>query len=312
MNTVAHRILLAEDDPVIRELITHLLAAEGYRVDDCTDGASAWARLREDPAYDLILLDRMMPGMDGLELLRTIKSDPRFEQVPVIMETGMSEHASVREGLDAGAYYYLTKPFQADVLVGVVRAALEQITQYRALRESVRVAERTAEYLREGVFEFRTLEEGRQLANFLARACPDPGRAIHGLQELVINAVEHGNVGLSYADKSELLRTGRWDEEVKRRLDLPEFRRRVAELRYSRDVDGIRFTLRDQGTGFDWRGYLDFSPERAFDLHGRGIAMAARLSFDSIEYQGNGNTVVATIRVPAADRKDDPLTPSDY
>lgn len=305
------RILLVEDDAVITTIITAVLGDEGYELIHLPDGASAWEHLRRDAAFDLILLDRIMPGMDGLELLRAIKADPRFEHLPVIMETGMSEHPNIREGLDAGAYYYLTKPFQPDVLVGVVRAALDQITQYRALRESVRGVERTAEFLREGVFQFRTLEEGRQVANFLARACPDPGRAIHGLQELVINAVEHGNLGLSYKDKSELLREDRWEHEVARRLNLPEYRERVAELRVSRDFGGIRFTLRDQGNGFDWRGYLDFSPERAFDLHGRGIAMAARLSFDSIEYQGNGNTVVATIRASSAAPKTGPSAPPD-
>lgn len=294
------RILLAEDDLVISSLIVNILGDEGHRVIACADGQSTWAHLEQDATFDLILLDRMMPGMDGLSILRAIKSDLRFEHIPVIMETGLSDHASVREGLDAGAYYYLTKPIQPMVLVGVVRAALEQITQFRTLQESVRIAERTAESLREGVFQFRTLEEGRHLANYLARACPDPGRAIHGLLELVINAVEHGNLGLSYADKSALLLEERWEQEVERRLALPEYRERLVELRFKREADGIHFTLSDQGDGFDWRGYLDFSPERAFDLHGRGIAMARKLSFDSVEYQGNGNTVLACIRTPEA------------
>lgn len=292
------RILLADDDIVIRELVTMLLQAEGYQVDTRPDGASAWACLGSDPDYDLILLDRLMPGMDGLAVLRAIKADPRFEHLPVILETGMADHASVREGIEAGAHYYLTKPFQPDVLTAVVRAALAQVFEYRRLHAEAKAAERPFEFLQDGVFHFRSLDEARLLARLLARACPDPSHAVHGLQELMVNAVEHGNLCLSYADKSQLLLVEGWEQEVARRLALPEYSARVVEVRFTRQAGELRFVIRDQGDGFDWRGYLDFAPERAFDLHGRGIAMARKLSFDSVVYQGNGNTVVATIPAP--------------
>ena len=60
-----------------------------------------------------------------------------------------------------------------------------------------------------------------------------------------------------------------------------------------------RVTIIDQGPGFDWAGYLEFSPDRVFDLHGRGIAMSRSMSFDSLEYLGTGNTVVTTVALPA-------------
>ncbi len=289
------RILLVEDDLVITAIIENILTAEGYQVVPCEDGQAAWDLLDQDTAFDLILLDRQMPRMDGMALLRAIKGKPGLEHIPVIMETAMQDQENIREGLDAGAYYYLTKPFQPEVLVAVVRAALQQVIEYRRLRESVQVAERPFDFLREGLFQFRSLEEGRQLAGILALACPDPGRSINGLQELLINAVEHGNLGMTYSEKSELLLAERWDEEVARRLLLPAYQARQVDVVYTRQPDLIRFVIRDQGNGFNWGEYLDFSPERAFDLHGRGIAMARKLSFDSLEYQGNGNTVIATI-----------------
>jgi hypothetical protein len=58
-------------------------------------------------------------------------------------------------------------------------------------------------------------------------------------------------------------------------------------------------TIIDQGDGFNWQPYLEFSPERAFDLHGRGVAMSKAASFDSLEYQGNGNTVVTRVKLTA-------------
>lgn len=67
------------------------------------------------------------------------------------------------------------------------------------------------------------------------------------------------------------------------------------DIHFANQPDRVEFTIRDQGDGFDWSKYLDFSPERAFDTHGRGIALARKLSFDSFEYLGNGNTVIAAI-----------------
>ena len=144
-----------------------------------------------------------------------------------------------------------------------------------------------------GYFRYRDLEEAKSLAHFLARACPEPERAILGLHELLINAVEHGNLGLSYTDKSALIAATSWLEEVNHRLQLDEFKDRYVEVRFERLADSLSFTIIDQGKGFDWRDYLDFSTERAFDLHGRGIAMAGKISFDSLTYLGCGNTVVA-------------------
>lgn len=297
MSTRPH-VLLAEDEEIIADIIRELLEEAGYRVTVSGDGLKAWQRLHEDcPGYDVILLDRGLPGMDGMELLRRLKSDPALSRVPVIMETAHSDEHSIREGLDEGAYYYLTKPIQPDVMLAVVQAALQQAGELKTMLDSLRSAERPLVLLRRGTFRFRDLEEGRLLANYLARACPEPERVIQGLQELLVNAVEHGNLGISYAEKGRLVLEGTWHDEVLRRLNLPQYRDREVEVEFLREPDRLQFTIRDRGPGFDWRGYLDFAPERAFDLHGRGIAMAVKLSFDGLEYQGNGNTVVAWVRL---------------
>lgn len=295
------RILLVEDEEIIAIIIQDLLAAQGFQVAVCADGLAAWERLRADrPGYDVILLDRGLPGMDGMALLRRIKNDPVLAHTPVVMETALGDKDSIREGLIQGAYYYLTKPFQAEVLLAVVGAALQQSREYRDMVNSVRRAERPLALLHNGSFRYRDLEEGRLLANYLAHACPEPERVVQGLQELLVNAVEHGNLGISYADKGALLLAGALQEEVQRRLQMPEYRDRHIEVDFQRQPESLRFTIQDQGDGFDWESYLDFSPERAFDLHGRGIAMAGKLSFDRLEYQGNGNTVIAMVDLTSA------------
>lgn len=147
----------------------------------------------------------------------------------------------------------------------------------------------------EGVAQFRTLEEARFLARKLARHCPNFEFALIGLEELMYNAVEHGNLAITYDEKTNLGLTGRFLDEVERRLSLPEYRHRVATIQWKREKKRIAFTLEDQGEGFDSSPYLTVVDERLRDCHGRGIIMARELCFDHLQYLGRGNRVYATI-----------------
>lgn len=296
----AGRVLLVEDDAIVALLIEDALAAAGHEVVTLGDGQTAWERLESgDRAFDVILTDRNMPRLDGLALLRKIKASPALRDIPVVMETGETSPDSIQEGIDQGAHFYLTKPFRPDLLVAVVNAAVEQCRDHRRLRETVRRAEQPFVFLQLGRFRFRSVEEARLLAHFFAQAAPDPAPLAVGLQELLINAVEHGNLGLAYRDKTRLLLENRWQEELDRRLDLPEYRERYVEVLFERLPTALRFTITDQGAGFDWTRYLEFDPARVFDPHGRGIAMARKLSFSTLIYQGPGNSVVATLDLSA-------------
>lgn len=294
------RILLVEDEEIMAILIQETLRDACFEVVVAQDGQAAWELLQGgDTAFDVFLVDWEMPRMDGLQLLINLKADPGLRRIPVVMQTAINDPASIQAGLDAGAYYYLTKPFLPRVLCSVVKAALEQYHEYRSMQDSVRRAQQPLAFLTSGTFRFRTLEEGALLADFFAHACPNPEEAILGLRELLINAVEHGNLGISYADKSHLLYNDTWHAEVARRLALPENGDKWVEVCFERTAGALCFTVRDQGNGFEWQDYLDFDPARVFDLNGRGIAMARARSFDSIAYQGNGNTVTATIKLAA-------------
>jgi CheY-like chemotaxis protein/anti-sigma regulatory factor (Ser/Thr protein kinase) len=303
MRTQPAKILLVEDESILATIIEDALSSEGHQVTLAEDGQAAWELLEAEfeqtgrTQFETILLDREMPRMGGMALLRKLKSGPRYNQIPVIMETAASDAQNVREGLDEGAYYYLTKPFQPELMLSIVQAAVQQFRDYQELQENARRAERPFAFMEQGIFRFRSLEDGRMLANFFARACPEPGKTVLGLQELLVNAVEHGNLGISYAEKTLLIMREGWHQEIAYRLALPELAEREVEVVFERNDQEIRFTIRDEGVGFDWQKYLDFDPERAFDPHGRGIAMARRMSFDSLQYQGNGNTVVATLKV---------------
>ena len=289
-------VLVVDDHALDRKLLTAYLTPEGYSVDTAGDGVEAWGKLNADPErYDVVLLDRTMPRMDGMQLLTRMKEEEHLRMVPVIMQTALARRDHILEGIRAGAYYYLTKPYDVDMLRSVVRTAVADHQAYREMQLQLKKGFDTLRMLESATFTFRTVEEARDLGALLANTCPDPPATVIGLTELLVNAVEHGNLGITYEDKSKLYATGGWSEEVQRRLTLPENAEKRAEVSFERADGQLRFTIRDEGRGFDWQTYLQIDPQRAFDTHGRGIAMANRLSFSHIEYRGIGNEVVGTV-----------------
>lgn len=150
-------------------------------------------------------------------------------------------------------------------------------------------------------FQVRTLAEARDLATQLAGAHPDPDRVVIGLTELLVNAVEHGNLGITYREKADLLACGRYDAEIDRRLALPELACRRVQVTLHRAPEGIYTRIEDEGEGFDWRPFfVEADDDHLLDENGHGIAIARGVSFDDVTYEGRGNVVVATIRLGEA------------
>ena len=239
----------------------------------------------------------MMPELDGMELLRRMKREARFADIPVIMQTAASSPDQVREGLEAGAYYYLTKPYEPEALISIVRAALEDRRGRSQLRSRAARLEEAQALIQSVEYRFVTLDDISSLVSVLAGMCPVPDVVAPGLSDLMVNAVEHGNLGVTYQEKSLLKWEGDWEAEIKRRLALPQFAGRFAMVRAERSATAVTFTITDQGEGFEWQKFLTFDPDRAFDPNGRGIAMARMMSFAALEYQGRGNVVVAQVNL---------------
>ncbi len=297
-------ILLVDDEPFNLEILEEYLEDGGYRLETADDGAEAWEKLEADPGgYDIVILDRMMPRMDGLEVLKRMKAHSELDTVPVILQTAMAAQGEINEGLAAGAFYYLTKPFDEEMLQNVVATAVEDRRRYRQMQASIDAASRLFGMMRRASFQIRTVDESRDLATMLANACPDPNRSVVGLLELLLNAVEHGNLGITYEEKSRLREQGAWDEEIERRLRMPGYAERWVDVGFTRDDSAVEIHIKDQGEGFDWEKYLDFDPERAFDSHGRGIAMSRMMSFDEMAYQGRGNEVIVKVYLDQARRE---------
>ena len=126
---MAHeKILIVEDEEDIRELIEYSLVKQGYQVIPAETGEKG-LNLLQSEVPDLILLDLMLPGIDGLEVCRKLKRDPDTEVIPLIMLTAKGEESDIVAGLELGADDYLTKPFSPRVLTARIRAVLRRKTE---------------------------------------------------------------------------------------------------------------------------------------------------------------------------------------
>ncbi len=118
-------ILVVEDEEDILELVEYNLAKNGFRVTTVSSGEAALREVRTDPP-DLVVLDLMLPGVDGLEICKTLKGDPRTAKIPVVMLTAKGEESDIITGLELGADDYIAKPFSPKVLIARVRTVMRR------------------------------------------------------------------------------------------------------------------------------------------------------------------------------------------
>ena len=121
------RVLIVEDDPAVRDVVEHALSREGMKTETASDGEEALESLRAAGPFDLVVLDVMLPGMDGISVCQELRNgDSPSSEAPVVMLTARDDETSIVVGLEVGADDYVTKPFRPRELVSRVRAHLRR------------------------------------------------------------------------------------------------------------------------------------------------------------------------------------------
>ncbi len=136
----AKKILVVDDEPDLVELVSYNLKKEGFKVSSASNGEDALEKVRKD-GYDIIILDLMLPGIQGVELCRMIRSNPKTETIPIIMLTAKGEVADKIRGLETGADDYMTKPFSPKELVARVNTVLRRAGGLAAKEKVIRIGE---------------------------------------------------------------------------------------------------------------------------------------------------------------------------
>lgn len=260
---MSYRILVVDDDPFVRSLVENLLRCENYDVLLASSGEEALEIVYNKPV-DLILLDIMMPGISGFEVCKKLKSQRKYNLIPVIMLTALKGDTNILQGIRTGSDEYIIKPFDNDELCERLKLRLQESNRLKedGLLEKINFTiESTYIYLRE-LNEFIT-----QL--FLRTSLTDD--EISDLKiaflELGMNAIEHGNKSQS-------------DRKV--------------YINYSLYKDRLVLGFKDEGEGFNSSNVPNPTEEiNIFSLRGRGIHLVRNL-MDKLEYVGKGNEVLMT------------------
>lgn len=289
-------VLAVDDDRHTLAFLEHILTAQGYRVLVASDGEDALKALGASSSHiSAVVMDLHMPGLNGLEVVAHMKQRPELAYIPVVMATASDEPEVIREGIDAGVYYCLKKPLDQSLLHSVVAAAIREFDMTRLRQEAIAGQRDAMALLDTSRFLCRTLKDVEVLSQFLAYAYPDPKRAVIGITELLINAVEHGNLGITYEEKQQLVTSGAWRETVDARQQLPEHAGKQVDIVLQRKPEGIYLQVSDEGKGFEWWRYLEIDPSRATHPNGRGIALANKISFDRLQFTQDGSRVLAVV-----------------
>lgn len=297
------KALVVDDEEAVRNYLQRVAEAEGFETAAAEDGEAGWGAYGESRP-DLVLTDVRMPRLDGLGLLERVRAEDR--ETVVVVLTGHDEPEYAREALRLGASNFLRKPVLHTDLVLLLRKYAEVI-RHRRLRLEIgaMVSQRSLTMRLDNRMELPP-----RVADFLVRELgdrfdPDEQLGIHlGLVELLSNAIEHGNLGITFEEKCAAMEAGPdalADLRRRRLADPARARRRVA-VQFSQNDEFCEWIISDEGEGFDAKRFIrQAEGENLLACNGRGILLSM-FHFDELEYIGRGNIVRARRYCPPKDK----------
>jgi len=293
---MALRILAVDDEELNIDIMQEYFEEANFKSKSAINGQEALDILNEDKDFNVIVLDRMMPVMDGMEFIKQIKQNPELKDIPVIMQTAATSSQQVTEGIEAGVYYYLNKPYTKEVFLSLIHAANDDFARRKELKAQIKEYSHAMATLDNAKFTFKTIDEAKALSLLIGSAAEKNEAVIFGLTELMINAVEHGNLGITYKEKGELKVSGTWEDEIQKRLKNPKYKKLASTMEVCKKGKEMEVTITDMGEGFDWKQFMTPSPERLMDPNGRGVLMSLNSEFTKLAYIGKGNVVKCSFK----------------
>lgn len=291
-------LLLIDDDPISLQLLKAYLKNDHYHITLAQDGEEALEIIRSKSAdfFSCIVSDYLMPKKNGIELLQELKNDAELKTIPFILQTSADSSEEIQRGLAAGAFYYLIKPVTPETLLSVVQSAIKDYQNHQAVHSMVENLNVALPLLQEARFTYRTVNEARNLSSLIGCLTEDPNGISVGFFEIMVNAVEHGNLGITYDEKTQLINDGKLHAEIEQRLNSPDYQEKFVTVNLRHLEKQLEVEVTDMGAGFNFEDYMEFSLERAMDNHGRGIMMANGLSFEELNYSNGGRTATCISR----------------
>jgi len=287
------KILIVEDDHASRLFLESLLESNNYEFRSAENGIEG-LNIFDEYNPDIVLSDIKMPIMDGLELLEAIR-DKNSDAIVVIVTAFGSENYAI-QALHLGANNYLKKPVSGQELLRLLK-------KYKAIISGKYSPESLPGKLKNRTFSIEFKSEFGKIPKIVDKIMIESAIEIDdnekvnielGLVELITNAIEHGNLGISYIEKQHALDEGNLSDLFNERIHNEKYKNRKINVDFFTDEEKYQWTITDDGEGFNWKNIPDpTDQEHILELNGRGIFISKFL-FDKIEYSGKGNIVTAT------------------
>lgn len=287
-------LLVIDPCPDTQARIAEQLQGRGFSVVAASDPTTAMTTI-DMAAPDIVITDLFLPEAAGLTLLKELKA--RHELCPVIVMAKDAPEPMIVQALRIGAADYLHKPVTEEELAHALQRARNLLPGDLAdipglCRSEYRLTVDSDPTHIPGVISW--------LIKTTASTLPSI-RRLHlrgALQELLFNAVEHGNLEIQYQEKQKALMEGRYEQLLAHRLAQARLRDRrvIVQVLHDKDADSLMYRITDEGKGFKWRSLLTRSQEvcGSEDANGRGIFLA-RSFFPGLAYNERGNEVTITV-----------------
>ncbi len=292
--TTSDHLLVIDPCPDTQARIAEQLQGRGFSVVAASDPTTALTTI-DMAAPDIVITDLFLPEATGLTLLKELKA--RHELCPVIVMAEDAPEPMIVQALRVGAADYLHKPVTEEELAHALQRARYLLPGDLAdipglCRSEYRLTVDSDPTHIPGVISWLIKTTASTLS---------PIRRLHlrgALQELLFNAVEHGNLEIVYREKQEALVDGRYEQLLAHRLAQARLRDRrvIMHVLHDKDANSLAYRITDEGKGFKWRSLLTRSQElcEAEDTNGRGIFLA-RSFFPCLAYNERGNEVTITV-----------------
>lgn len=284
------KVLLVEDDLASMSYLEVLMKREGHEYKMAHDG-KAGLKLFHEFNPDIVLSDINMAHMNGLEMVERIRqSQP---SVIIIMLTAYNSEEYVIEAMKVGANNYLKKPVSKNNLLSLLR-------KYTAIIHTKKIKSSICMYQETHTFDLRFKTNIEIIPSIVSHLVDETQELFKeeerldiklGLSELVLNAVEHGNMAITYEEKSKAVQEGTLQDLYQDRALSSEIMEREVTIKYIQNKEHAEWIITDEGDGFDPNSIPNpISEDGIMRLHGRGIFIC-KFQFDEMEYIGKGNIV---------------------
>lgn len=283
-------ILVVDDDSTMQMILQGMIEKAGFKPVIAENGEKALQFIEIGGAnIGTVLLDRHLPDMDGFEVVKKIREAKENSNVPVIMQSGSNKPKDIRDAIESGIFYYLTKPFKIEALQTALNLAIQQSEMQDILQKRLTKGYTPVNLIRSASFEFSTMEEAKNMAILLACFFSDPAETFPGIMALLSNAIEHGSYGIGFEEKGKLINKASYQKELNKHTT-----KNIVEVQFVHKDNRASIRVTDSGKGFDWKNWTKFDTDHGSYTHGYGVLKALN-AFDEVKYNTAGNQVMASV-----------------